>query len=103
VDGFVHLPIYVLSESGRVYKMVTEAYVISEMSVPILLGEDFQQLFSVDIIRNIEDGTRLRIKSVNKEIRASPVDQDYEAPAMHCRADYRQFFVQAKVPRRLEA
>jgi len=47
--GFVCIPIYMVTDEGDTIEMEVEAYVIPNMTVPILLGEDYQQSYEVCI------------------------------------------------------
>ena len=51
-----------------------EAYVVPNMTVPILLGEDYQQSYEVCVTRNVEEGTHLSFLRHDYRIRAVPVE-----------------------------
>ena len=45
------------SEEGILLESEAEAYIVPGMTVPILLGEDFQLNYEVGVTRNVELGT----------------------------------------------
>ena len=47
LKGFVRIPIFMTTESGDILETEVEAYVVPNMTVPILLGEDYQQSYEV--------------------------------------------------------
>jgi reverse transcriptase-like protein/integrase-like protein/chromodomain-containing protein len=51
ITGYVTLPIYFETSHGPV-KLEVEAYVVSSMSTPFLLGNDFADQYNLSIIRN---------------------------------------------------
>ncbi|KAJ7079337.1 hypothetical protein C8R44DRAFT_550266, partial [Mycena epipterygia] len=59
VQGYVTLTITVLSEEGDLLQTEAEAYIVPGMSVPILLGEDYQLTYELGISRNVEAGTKV--------------------------------------------
>ena len=52
-----------------------EAYVVPNMTVPILLGEDYQLNYELGVTRNVETGTKIRFADTDHEIMAIWVDQ----------------------------
>jgi hypothetical protein len=46
-DGYTTVPIFSLSEDGLLLETEVEAYIVAGMSVPILLGEDYQQTYEL--------------------------------------------------------
>jgi len=57
LKGFIHIPVYMVMDDGEVVVTEAEAYVVPNMTVPILLGKDFQQLYEICVTRNVEEGT----------------------------------------------
>ena len=62
-----------VTETGDVLETEAEAYVVPNMTVPILLGEDYQQSYEVSVTQNVELGTRIGFGSHDHWIRAMPV------------------------------
>ena len=73
--GFVNIPIYMISDNGEVIETEAEAYVVPNMTVPILLGEDFQQSYEVCVTRNVEEGTHISFRRHDYRVRAVPVER----------------------------
>jgi hypothetical protein len=103
LDGFVNLTVFISVESGTVLELRTEAYLVPGMSVPILLGEDFQQVYELSVRRSLEEGTRVEVAHLKEEFRALPVDRDYKLPSGPREARHAQAFVHAKTSRRQHA
>jgi hypothetical protein len=51
VLGYTRLSMYALSASGELVSFEVEAYVVRNMRVPLLLGEDFQISYELGITR----------------------------------------------------
>jgi len=81
--GFIHIPIYMVSTDGDIMETEAEAYVVPNMTVPILLGEDFQQSYEVCVTRNIEEGTHLSFFHHEYQIRAIPVEHMRDFGCLH--------------------
>ncbi len=61
LEGYVHLPVYVSTESGHTIAMIAKAYLVPGMSVPVLLGEDFHLTYELSVKRSVDFGTRVYI------------------------------------------
>ena len=57
--GFVRIPIFMMTDDGVVLESEAEAYVVPGMTVPILLGEDYQLTYELGVSRNVEEGPRI--------------------------------------------
>ncbi|EIM85167.1 uncharacterized protein STEHIDRAFT_27661, partial [Stereum hirsutum FP-91666 SS1] len=73
VKGFINLPIFVTLDDGTILEMEVEAYVVSRMTVPILLGEDFHEIFEVGVTRDAVHGTRISFGKGAHSVRATGV------------------------------
>ncbi|KAI0038550.1 hypothetical protein FA95DRAFT_1505403, partial [Auriscalpium vulgare] len=73
LHGYVMLPIYVRTVDGRELQLEVEAYVVSNMSVPILLGEDFHQAYELTVERSLDAGTRVYFEGRKYEVLAEGV------------------------------
>ena len=71
----VHPDTYLVTETGDVLETEAEAYVVPNMTVPILLGEDYQQSYEVSVTRNVELGTHIGLGSHDHRIRAVPFER----------------------------
>lgn len=75
LKGFVRIPIYMTTVEGDVIETEAEAYVVPDMTVPILLGEDYQQSYELGVTRNVEEGTHISFGRHGHRIRAVPVER----------------------------
>ena len=75
LKGFVRIPIYMTTVDGDILETEAEAYVVPNMTVPILLGEDYQQSYELGITRNVEEGTHIFFGRRDHKIRAMPVER----------------------------
>ncbi|KAI4294379.1 hypothetical protein K525DRAFT_212787, partial [Schizophyllum commune Loenen D] len=72
--GYVQLPVYVAASDGTILEMEVETYVVEGMTVPLLLGEDFQQAYETAVERRI-DGTNVYFGQYPAPIPATPVER----------------------------
>lgn len=80
IRGYTKLKIFVLLVTGETIEAEAEAYVVKGMSVPILLGEDFQLNYELGVCRNVEEGTKILFKGMPWEVEATGVEP-YEGRA----------------------
>ena len=64
-----------VSETRDVLETEAEAYVVPNMTVPILLGEDYQQSYEISVTQNVELGTHIGFGQHDHRIRAKPVER----------------------------
>ncbi|KAI0038210.1 hypothetical protein FA95DRAFT_1449781, partial [Auriscalpium vulgare] len=68
--GYVHLPLFIPSREGPLLKVIAECYVVPEMTVPLLLGEDFQLNYEFGVRRSVSDGSFLTVGDTGWSISA---------------------------------
>ncbi|KAL1666288.1 hypothetical protein GGF50DRAFT_17419, partial [Schizophyllum commune] len=80
--GYVRLPVFVAASDGTVLEMEVELYVVEGMTVPLLLGEDFQQAYEIAVDRRV-DGTTVFFGLYPAPVPAVPVERtkDYSKVA----------------------
>ncbi|KZV83624.1 hypothetical protein EXIGLDRAFT_625401, partial [Exidia glandulosa HHB12029] len=61
IKGYVHLPIWIVAEDGTRLKFMAELYVVPEMTIEVLLGEDFHLNYELNVFRNVELGSRVQV------------------------------------------
>ena len=49
LKGFVRIPIYMTMVDGDILETEAEAYVVPNMTVPILLDKDYQQSYKLSV------------------------------------------------------
>jgi hypothetical protein len=74
IVGYVDLPVIMETRCGELIQLEAEAYVVSNMTVDVLLGEDFQQNFGVGVRRIPDVGTTITFEGQPHIVDASPVD-----------------------------
>ncbi|KAI4294362.1 hypothetical protein K525DRAFT_151031, partial [Schizophyllum commune Loenen D] len=57
IRGYVMMPVVIRMDDGTLVRMIVRMYVVEGMTVPVLLGEDFQQAYEVSVRRSLEEGT----------------------------------------------
>ncbi|KZV65280.1 hypothetical protein PENSPDRAFT_737843 [Peniophora sp. CONT] len=73
VLGYVTVPLFCRTDSGRILEFELEAYVIRNMTAPLLLGEDFQRLYDISVRRKGGQAT-IHFEGSQFSISASKVD-----------------------------
>ncbi|KIM40433.1 hypothetical protein M413DRAFT_41718, partial [Hebeloma cylindrosporum] len=74
---FVRIPILVESTEEETLELEAEAYIVPKMTVPILLGEDFQLTYEITVARSVDKGTRIGFCRSPLVIPAQPVARSY--------------------------
>ncbi|KAJ7139629.1 hypothetical protein C8R44DRAFT_605407, partial [Mycena epipterygia] len=75
IKGYSKLRILMMLIDGEILETEVEAYVVSGMSVPILLGEDYQLNYELGVSRNVELGTKILFGGTEHEVSAEGVVQ----------------------------
>jgi hypothetical protein len=78
LGGFVRIPIFVEVTGGETIEMEAEAYIVPRMTVPILLGEDFQLTYEIAVSRSVEQGTMITFRRSPHSVPAQPVAPSYD-------------------------
>ncbi|EJD35880.1 hypothetical protein AURDEDRAFT_38981, partial [Auricularia subglabra TFB-10046 SS5] len=71
IKGYVQVPVRISAEGGGTLVFHAELYVVPGMTVPILLGEDFQFNYEMETLRNVELGTKIKIGATGYSFAAS--------------------------------
>lgn len=74
ISGYVKIPFWLQDVRGHWACLLLEAYVVPDMRVPLLIGEDTQIAYSFDVSHREGDKSRIRIG-----------DADWEFPALTMR------------------
>lgn len=98
--GFVRIPVFITAESGRTLGLTLEAYVVPNMTVPVLLGEDFQLTYEATVARSVEFGTKVRFGDLDDTISACGVRRSGDFQRMRRSAVAVASFIKAKTHRR---
>ncbi|KZV96414.1 hypothetical protein EXIGLDRAFT_609164, partial [Exidia glandulosa HHB12029] len=76
IKGYVELPIWVKAEDGTALKFLVEMYVVPGMTVEVLLGEDFHVNHELNVLRNVELGTRVSVGQTGFGFTAASTTRD---------------------------
>lgn len=101
--GYVRIPIFMETTVGEIVELEAEAYVVPRMTVPILLGEDYQVNYEVGVTRNVETGTRINFAGTIHEIPAARVERTTDFDRLRQSALLVSKFARAKIHRRNKA
>jgi hypothetical protein len=88
IDGYVNLDLFFHTEDGPV-KLNVDAYIVDGMSTPFILGNDFQDQYSISVLRkegytHLEFGDSGRRLTVENSTSPSQVDEDGHAFKVRC-------------------
>jgi len=100
LKGFVRIPIFMTTEDGVTLKSEVEAYVVPGMTVPILLGEDYQLTYEIGVTRNVEEGPRVQFGKSDYEVSARQVEQTKDFKHLRQSACSVGSFIKNKLHRR---
>ena len=98
--GFVRIPIFMVTDEGVTIESEAEAYVVPGMTVPILLGEDYQLTYEVGVTRNVEEGPRVHFGKSDYDIAARQVERTRDFDRMRQSAYSIGRFIRNKLHRR---
>jgi hypothetical protein len=74
IRGYTKLQILMRTTSRELIMLEAEAYVVRGMTVPILLGEDFQINYELGVSRNVETGSKIFWRNLPYEVEATGVE-----------------------------
>ena len=77
-----------------------EAYVVPGMTVPILLGEDYQLTYEIGVTRNVEEGPRIHFRKSTYQIAARQVERTTDFERMRQSAYSVGSFIKSKLHKR---
>ena len=100
LKGYVQIPVFMTTSTGIIIETQAEAYVVPGMTVPILLGEDYQTAYELSTHRSVESGARIRFGSTSFDIPAMGVGRTDDPPRLRKSALGVESFVKAKLHRR---
>ncbi|KZT31370.1 hypothetical protein SISSUDRAFT_974189, partial [Sistotremastrum suecicum HHB10207 ss-3] len=76
VKGFIQGRIFVRDSRDRLVSLDLEAYVVSGMTVPVLLGEDFQQNYELRIAHHHDSPSEVVVGNTDHMFLSSPTEKD---------------------------
>ncbi|KAI5891646.1 uncharacterized protein SCHCODRAFT_02505490 [Schizophyllum commune H4-8] len=75
IRGYCQMPILIRMDGGTLVEMDVTMYVVDNMTVPVLLGEDFQQAYELSVNRSLEEGTTITFGQTEYTKTAQPLVQ----------------------------
>ena len=99
LKGYVRIPIFMTTHRGDILETTAEAYVVPRMTVPILLGEDYQQAYELTVSRHLEKGTTVQFGGTPHIISASSVERSGDFDRLRPSTYLVTSFVKAKLHR----
>ena len=97
IKGYVKILIIMETVNGELLEAEAEAYVVPCMTVPILLGEDFQVNYEVNVTCNMEEGTFVSFRHSDYQIKAVSIDRTRDFDKLRKSAHLTDHFVKAKL------
>ncbi|EJD48851.1 hypothetical protein AURDEDRAFT_39099, partial [Auricularia subglabra TFB-10046 SS5] len=79
LEGYVKLPVFIRSEDGTTLEFEIEAYVVPDMTVELLLGEDWHHNYELGVLRNVVEGTRVKVGKTGYYFKATSLAADTAA------------------------
>ncbi|KAJ7709430.1 hypothetical protein B0H17DRAFT_850392, partial [Mycena rosella] len=83
IKGYTILKVLMETTSGEIAELEAEAYIVKGMSVPVLLGEDFQLNYQMGVKRNVESGMKILFDNGDVEILATGVEAPSDKEALY--------------------
>jgi hypothetical protein len=103
IKGYIRIPVLVESREGVLLEFEAEAYVVPRMTVPILLGEDFQTTYELAVQRSVTEGTTVSIQSTDFEIPAVAANRTEDFARLRQSAYQLASFRRSAIHRRAKA
>lgn len=99
IDGYIELPLYIETDTGETLGLLAEAYVVPDMNVPVLLGEDFHLAYELTVERHVEFGTTVTFGRSDLSVKAQGVRRPHYSDIAKGTA-HLATFIRAKLHRR---
>jgi hypothetical protein len=103
IAGYVDLPVFMTTTEGETIWTTAEAYVVPDMTVNILLGEDYQLNYAVNVVCLKEGPSLIKFANQNAVVSAVPVGACLDSTRVQKSRMSTQSFVKAASHRRLKS
>ena len=103
LKGFVRIPIVMETDDGILLESEAEAYIVPDMTVPILLGEDYQLNYELGVTRNVESGARIHFNGSSYSVSTHSMSQTKDFDRMRQSALLAGHFLKSKIHKRDKA
>lgn len=103
IQGYVRIPIFMESAEGVILKTEAEAYVVPNMTIPILLGEDYHLNYELTVAHRIDFKTVVNFSGVPHSVPARGVSHTGDFGRMRQSASAVASFIKSKLHKRKKA
>ena len=103
IQGYVRIPIFMESAEGVILKTEAEAYVVPNMTIPILLGEDYHLNYELTVAHRIDFKTVVNFSGVPHSVPARGVSRTGNFGRMRQSASAVASFIKSKLHKRKKA
>lgn len=103
IQGYVQIPIFTESTEGVILETEAEAYVIPNMTIPILLGEDYHLNYELTVAHRINFKLFMNFSGVSYSVSAKGVSHTGNFDRVHQSASAAASFVKSKLHKRNKA
>ena len=103
IQGYVRIPIFMESSEGVILETEAEAYVVPNMTIPILLGEDYHLNYKLTVAHRIDFKSVVNFSGVPYSVSARGVSRTGDFDRMHQSASAVASFVKSKLHKRNKA
>ncbi|KAF9540354.1 hypothetical protein CPC08DRAFT_650926 [Agrocybe pediades] len=100
LKGYATFAVFMPTSDGNLIETEVEAYVLPGMTVPILLGEDYQQNYEVSVRRSIQNGTQVIFEDGTHVVKAEAVSRSKDFGRIRESAHLQSVFLRNKIHRR---
>ena len=103
IQGYVQIPIFMESSEGVIIETEVEAYIVPNMTIPILLGEDYHLNYELTVAHRIDFKSVVNFTGVPHSVPARGVNRTGDFSRMRQSASMAASFVKSKLHRRKKA
>lgn len=96
IKGFIHIPVFMEAMDGTILETEVEAYVVPNMTVPILLGEDYHLTYEINVSRSVTEGSYLQFTGTPYSVSALGVSRMNDFDRLRKSGHHTSSFVKAK-------
>ena len=103
IQGYVRIPIFMESSDGILLETEAEAYVVPNMTVPILLGEDYHLNYELTVAHKVDFRSVVNFTGVPYSVPAKGVSRSKDFDRMRQSACAVASFIKTKLHKRSKA
>lgn len=103
IQGYVQIPIFMESLEGMILETEAEAYVVPNMTIPILLGEDYHLNYELTVVHRIDFKSVVNFSSLSYSVPAKGVSHTGDFSRMRQSASAVASFIKSNLHKRKKA